>query len=64
MQQKEHSLCHEMTPLSRVRSSAAVIVGVNDEAWIQALLQRASIGMLAPVHDGQPWMNRKSESFE
>jgi uncharacterized protein len=30
---------------------------VNDEAWIKALLQRAPIGILATVYDGQPFLN-------
>ncbi len=30
---------------------------VEDEAWIKALLQRAPIGVLATVHDGQPFLN-------
>jgi nitroimidazol reductase NimA-like FMN-containing flavoprotein (pyridoxamine 5'-phosphate oxidase superfamily) len=30
---------------------------VNDEAWIKALLNRAAIGYLATVNDGQPFIN-------
>lgn len=30
---------------------------VNDETWMKALLQRAPIGILATVHDGQPFQN-------
>lgn len=30
---------------------------VDDEAWIRALLRRASFGALATLHDGQPFIN-------
>jgi nitroimidazol reductase NimA-like FMN-containing flavoprotein (pyridoxamine 5'-phosphate oxidase superfamily) len=30
---------------------------VTDEEWIKALLRRAPIGVLATVHDGQPFVN-------
>jgi len=30
---------------------------VTDDVWITALLQRAPIGILATVHDGQPFQN-------
>jgi uncharacterized protein len=30
---------------------------VEDEQWIKDLLQRAPMGMLATVHDGQPYIN-------
>ena len=30
---------------------------VKDEAWIKALLHRAPVGILATVHDGQPFIN-------
>jgi nitroimidazol reductase NimA-like FMN-containing flavoprotein (pyridoxamine 5'-phosphate oxidase superfamily) len=30
---------------------------VDDEAWIRALLERAPLGALASVHDGQPYIN-------
>ena len=30
---------------------------VNDEVWMRTLLQRAPIGILATVHDGQPFLN-------
>ncbi len=30
---------------------------VTDEEWIKALLRRAPIGILATVHDGQPFLN-------
>ena len=41
-------------PRTHVRRSDRA---VNDEAWIQELLQRAPIGILATVHDGQPFLN-------
>lgn len=30
---------------------------VDDEAWIRAFLHRAPVGVLATVHDGQPFLN-------
>lgn len=30
---------------------------VADEEWIKALLRRAPIGILATIHDGQPFLN-------
>lgn len=30
---------------------------VEDEAWIKALLRRASLGVLATVYEGQPFLN-------
>jgi nitroimidazol reductase NimA-like FMN-containing flavoprotein (pyridoxamine 5'-phosphate oxidase superfamily) len=30
---------------------------VTDEAWMKALLQRAPVGTLATIHDGQPFLN-------
>jgi len=30
---------------------------VKDEAWIKALLHRAPVGIVATVHDGQPFIN-------
>ena len=30
---------------------------VHDEDWIKAFLQRAPVGTLATVHDGQPFLN-------
>ncbi len=30
---------------------------VSDDAWIKALLARAPIGILATIHDGQPFLN-------
>jgi hypothetical protein len=30
---------------------------VEDESWIRALLHRAPVGMLATVHEGQPFIN-------
>lgn len=30
---------------------------VQDESWIKALLHRAPVGVLATVHDGQPFLN-------
>lgn len=30
---------------------------VEDEAWIKAFLQRAAVGTMATVHDGQPFIN-------
>jgi nitroimidazol reductase NimA-like FMN-containing flavoprotein (pyridoxamine 5'-phosphate oxidase superfamily) len=41
-------------PRTQARRSDRV---VNDEAWIKALLQRAPVGTLATVHDGQPFLN-------
>ncbi|HTK07259.1 MAG TPA: pyridoxamine 5'-phosphate oxidase family protein [Ktedonobacteraceae bacterium] len=41
-------------PRTRVRRSDRA---VDDEAWMKALLQRAPIGILATVHDGQPFLN-------
>ncbi len=42
------------TPRTQIRRSDRA---VNDEAWMKALLQRAPIGILATVHDGQPFLN-------
>lgn len=42
------------TPRAQVRRSDRA---VNDEIWMKALLQRAPIGVLATVHDGQPFLN-------
>jgi nitroimidazol reductase NimA-like FMN-containing flavoprotein (pyridoxamine 5'-phosphate oxidase superfamily) len=41
-------------PRTHIRRSDRV---VNDEAWIKELLQRTPIGILATVHDGQPFLN-------
>src|SRR5438105_3267241 len=30
---------------------------VSDEVWIKAFLQRAPVGTLATIHDGQPFLN-------
>jgi nitroimidazol reductase NimA-like FMN-containing flavoprotein (pyridoxamine 5'-phosphate oxidase superfamily) len=52
----ELSMPRDYTALPRaqvLRSDRAV----NDEDWIKALLQRAPIGILATVHDGQPFLN-------
>ncbi|SRR5258708_378975 len=42
------------TPRAQVRRSDRA---VSDETWIKQLLQRAPIGVLATVHDGQPFLN-------
>ncbi len=42
------------TPRTQIRRSDRA---VNDEAWMKALLQRAPIGILATVHNGQPFLN-------
>ncbi len=45
---------YAITPRTRIRRSDRA---VNDQAWMKALLQRAPIGILATVHDGQPFLN-------
>lgn len=42
------------TPRAQARRSDRA---VNDEDWIKALLERAPIGILATVHEGQPFLN-------
>ena len=41
-------------PVNQVRRSDRAI---EDEAWIRALLNRAAVGSLATVHEGQPFIN-------
>lgn len=41
-------------PIDHVRRTDRA---VEDEAWIKEFLHRASIGYLATVHDGQPFIN-------
>ncbi len=41
-------------PRNQVRRSDRA---VNDESWIKELLARVPIGILATVHDGQPFLN-------
>ena len=41
-------------PRTQARRSDRV---VNDEVWIKALLQRAPVGTLATIYDGQPFLN-------
>jgi len=41
-------------PLTHVRRSDRA---VDDEAWIKDFLHRAAVGMLATVHDEQPFIN-------
>jgi uncharacterized protein len=45
---------HLQSPLTQVRRADRA---VTDEAWIRALLERAPVGYLATVHDGQPFIN-------
>lgn len=42
-------------PLNQVRRADRA---VTDETWIKALLQRAPYGVLATVHEGQPFANQ------
>jgi len=42
------------SPRTKLRRSDRA---VTDDVWIKALLQRAPIGILATVHDGQPFLN-------
>jgi nitroimidazol reductase NimA-like FMN-containing flavoprotein (pyridoxamine 5'-phosphate oxidase superfamily) len=42
------------SPRTQIRRSDRV---VNDEAWMRALLERAPMGILATVQDGQPFLN-------
>lgn len=42
------------SPRTKIRRSDRAI---NDDIWIKALLQQAPIGVLATVHDGQPFLN-------
>lgn len=41
-------------PIDHVRRADRAI---EDEAWIKAFLHRASVGYLATVHEGQPFIN-------
>jgi nitroimidazol reductase NimA-like FMN-containing flavoprotein (pyridoxamine 5'-phosphate oxidase superfamily) len=41
-------------PLAEVRRQDRA---VTDETWIRALLQRAPVGALATLHEGQPFIN-------
>jgi nitroimidazol reductase NimA-like FMN-containing flavoprotein (pyridoxamine 5'-phosphate oxidase superfamily) len=41
-------------PINEVRRADRA---VEDEAWIRTFLHRAPIGVLATVHDGQPFIN-------
>jgi len=41
-------------PVNQVRRADRAI---EDEAWIRALLNRAAVGSLATVHEGQPFIN-------
>src|SRR5690242_13962514 len=42
------------SPRTKIRRSDRA---VNDDVWIKGLLQRTPIGILATVHDGQPFLN-------
>ena len=42
------------TPIHRVRKKDRA---VGDEAWIRGMLHRSAYGVLATVHDGQPFVN-------
>lgn len=37
---------------------------IDDESWITALLQRAPVGTLATVHEGQPFINTNMFAFD
>jgi nitroimidazol reductase NimA-like FMN-containing flavoprotein (pyridoxamine 5'-phosphate oxidase superfamily) len=44
----------QLVPLTDVRRPDRA---VDDEQWIREFLQRAPIGFLATIHDGQPFIN-------
>lgn len=48
-------------PRTKIRRSDRA---VNDEAWMKAFLQRAPVGVLATVHDGQPFLNSNLFFYE
>jgi len=48
-------------PWNQVRRNDRAI---EDEAWIRALLQRAPIGVLATVYEGQPFINSNLFVFD
>lgn len=37
---------------------------VHDEAWIDDMLTRAAVGVLASVHDGQPYLNSNIYAYD